>query len=111
MRGRLQLRTKAVTDPDLGLGFAQHLLDRLATPDGRDEVVGGLGRLEDPLPLVAAIHPRSGLVAADDWAGPDGDAYLLILRLWLTGCSAGDVGNSALADREPKEVAISFCRC
>jgi hypothetical protein len=62
------LRRPEVRAPDLGRGPGQEGVDDLAATAGGDDVVAGLGRLEDPLPAIAPGHPRAGLIRVDDRA-------------------------------------------
>jgi len=102
---RLELRAEAVADPHFGPRVAHEVGDHPSAAARCDQVKARLRRLEHPLPLVAPVHPGAGFIGADDGAC----AHLPADRrgLWLQPYSGAgdDVGEGALAEREPEQPA------
>jgi hypothetical protein len=59
---RLELRGPEVRDPSFGADISQERRDHLGVPPGHDDVMAGLGRLEDPAPGRPPRNPGAGLI-------------------------------------------------
>src|SRR6266849_5485386 len=105
-RGRLELRFPQITDPGLRGGPGLEVRDGVGVAARHDHQIGGLGRLEDPLPVILPLHPGAGLIRPDHRTRP----HLLPNRAHprpqpLAG-PRQDIPDRPLAQRQAEQVRI-----
>ncbi|MEQ9042717.1 MAG: hypothetical protein RLO23_02745, partial [Alphaproteobacteria bacterium] len=108
--GPPHLGAEAVGHPELGPGIAEELRDHLLAARRADDEAGAVAVVEHPGPEGPLADTRAGLVGFQRRAGQQPRLDQVALGPEGGGGLRQDVGERALADRQPEQVAQQACQ-